>query len=939
MNHVPNRFRNYVPTLGAVLVAAATIGAQPPQKPALTASDYGKWESLDAGELSPDGHWLAVPVRRVDGTRELRLYDLRSPGTPIVVDEGSHPRFSDDSRWLAGEVGYPETIRRQKEKDSEPIRNKMALVRLEDVHVEVVENVRRFDFGNDGAHLAFHKYPREEGDEGDEESESLEEPEEREPSADLIVRLLADGSEVHFGSVSGFAWQDEGGLLAFTIDADDRSGNGVELYDASRGTLRVLDSGDGLFSGLAWRKDEDDLAALRTRSDDGREGASQVLLAWRDLSGEGQGFVYDHLSDDAFPGGIRLASDPPPAWSDDGETLFFGIKEWRERPEESGEENGEENGTDTEPDLDPSGVQVWHSLDERIFPMQQLQKDDDRKRSFLSAWHLEAGRFVQLGIDLYETVTVLEGHRFAAETDRRPYRFDNQFDRARRDVHLIDVTSGERRKAIDGTWYFEGGSATGRYLLYFEDDQHWAYDIDEDRHVSLTRDLKASFVNDDYDTPVRKQKPPWGVAGGLASDTAVLLYDKYDLWSVRPDGTGGTRLTAGASEEVRHRYVELDEEAESIAPEKPLFLSVYGYRTKKSGYARLLLAGAEAASAERLVWKDERVDRLTKAEDTNVFAYVRQDFDDSPDYFVSSATFANAKRVTATNTFQADYAWGRSELVDFENERGEPLQGALFYPAGYQTGRAYPMIVYIYEKRSQVVHNYVAPTERQPYNPSVFTQQGYFVFQPDIVYRDRDPGVSAVECVVPAVTKVLETGMIDPEHVGLVGHSWGGYEASYIPTRTRIFAASVAGAPLTNFFSMFGTVHWNQGNPETSHFETGQARMDVPYWDDMDAYVRNSPVMFIRELETPMLIFFGDKDGTVDWHQGVELYNYARRAGKELVMLVYPGENHSARQPENQIDYHHRVLQWFGHYLKGDDAPEWMTRGVTALEREREMKR
>ena len=181
--------------------------------------------------------------------------------------------------------------------------------------------------------------------------------------------------------------------------------------------------------------------------------------------------------------------------------------------------------------------------------------------------------------------------------------------------------------------------------------------------------------------------------------------------------------------------------------------------------------------------------------------------------------------------------------------------------------------------------------------------------------------------------------MIDPEHVGLVGHSWGGYEASYIPTRTRIFAASVAGAPLTNFFSMFGTVHWNQGNPETSHFETGQARMDVPYWDDMDAYVRNSPVMFIRELETPMLIFFGDKDGTVDWHQGVELYNYARRAGKELVMLVYPGENHSARQPENQIDYHHRVLQWFGHYLKGDDAPEWMTRGVTALEREREMKR
>ena len=164
--------------------------------------------------------------------------------------------------------------------------------------------------------------------------------------------------------------------------------------------------------------------------------------------------------------------------------------------------------------------------------------------------------------------------------------------------------------------------------------------------------------------------------------------------------------------------------------------------------------------------------------------------------------------------------------------------------------------------------------------------------QDAIVYRDREPGPSAVECVVPAVEAVLKKGIVDRARVGLVGHSWGGYEASYIPMRTNIFAASVAGAPLTNFFSMFGTIHWNQGYPESSHFETGQARMEVPYWEDMDAYVRNSPVMFIKELETPMLVFFGDSDGTVDWHQGVELYNYARRAGKNLVMLVYPGENH-----------------------------------------------
>jgi len=88
-----------------------------------------------------------------------------------------------------------------------------------------------------------------------------------------------------------------------------------------------------------------------------------------------------------------------------------------------------------------------------------------------------------------------------------------------------------------------------------------------------------------------------------------------------------------------------------------------------------------------------------------------------------------------------------------------------------------------------------------------------------------------------------------------------------------------------------------------------------------------------------MLVYFGDKDGTVDWHQGVEFYNYARRAGKFLVMLVYPGEDHGAREKPNQLDYHRRVLEWFGHFLKGDPEPTWITQGVTVLEREKQVSR
>jgi dipeptidyl aminopeptidase/acylaminoacyl peptidase len=311
-----------------------------------------------------------------------------------------------------------------------------------------------------------------------------------------------------------------------------------------------------------------------------------------------------------------------------------------------------------------------------------------------------------------------------------------------------------------------------------------------------------------------------------------------------------------------------------------------------------------------------------------------QSFDDSPDYFVGGPSLADAVQVTETNSFQSDYAWGRSELIEYENEWGKQLQGALFYPAGYVPGKQYPMIVYIYEIRSPSVHRYYVPSNRNAYNTAVFTSQGYFVLQPDIVYRDRHPGRSAVAAIIPAVDKVLETGMVDRARVGLTGHSWGGYQTAFTVTQTDIFAAAVAGAPLTNLVSMYLSVYWNTGNTDARIFEVSQGRMEVPFWEDMDAYVANSPVFHVENMTTPLLVAHGDKDGAVDFNQGVEFYNAARRANKDFVLLVYEGENHGNRQKPNQIDYHTRVVEWFGHYLKGEPAPEWISEGVSYLEQE-----
>jgi hypothetical protein len=720
------------------------------------------------------------------------------------------------------------------------------------------------------------------------------------------------------------------------------------VFDPQTGMLRLLDSGEATFSGLVWREKDDDLACLRSRADDGYEEDTHVVLAWRDLASTGGAVAsktYDHAADKAFPADMRVVPFRRLQWAKAGDVLYFGIQEWVRKPKNDAKQPDAAAGAEAKAPKPaakdkPAGVDVWHSKDERIIPMQRLQKARDLERNYASAWRIDEGTWLKLGTDAFEQVTILDGDRFAIETDRKPYITQNMFDTTRQDVHVIDLASGRRTKAITGVWYLQGASPGGRYLLYFNADQYWTYEPATGRTANISGALKAVWTNPDYDTPYRVQRPPAGFGGWLKDDAAVLLYDQHDVWRVAPDGSGGIRLTRGAEGAVQYRVVRTDDEYRYVDPLVPTYFSLYGRWTKQSGYARATLgqAAAAATAPERLVWADKSVGRLVKAGKADLFAYTVQGFDDSPDVFVGGAGLANARQVTRTNPFQTDVAWGRSSVVDYRNSRGERLQGALYYPAGYVAGRRYPMIVYVYERLSQGVHNYVVPSERSPYNASVFAANGYFVLSPDIVFRPRDPGIAAVDCVTAAVKAVLATGMVDPKRVGLVGHSWGGYEASFIPTQTGIFAASIAGAPITNLLSFYGAIHWNQGMPEPQHFETGQARMDVPFWVDLPAYIRNSPTIFVDKLQTPMLIFFGDKDGTVDFRQGVEMYNYARRAGKQLVMLVYANENHSAQEKPNQIDYHRRILQWFGHYLKGEEAPDWITRGVTVIESERASK-
>ena len=916
--------------------ALAQSTARASGKPTVTPDDYGKWETLGPGTLAPDGRWLAAPIRRVNEHDELRIHQVGSDSV-IVVPEATDPVFSADSRWVAFSVGRSPEERKALERNDEPVPTDLGLVDLESGARTTVSGVASFTFGAGGAYLLMRREP----DRGDTDREAgrsgARGEEDGGAGATIVIRDLAAGTDATFADVTSAVWQDGGALLAFAVRGADDVGNGLQLYDPRSGTLRSLDAAPAAYERITWRKGHADLAALRSFTDSTRAGSSHVVLVWRELDGTPRPSLLDPRRTRAIGDTTRVVSYRPLVWADDGSAIFFGVKAWAPaQPEEKeasgpGAESRADGAapTDSAParpeEAERARVEIWHAKDRRVIAEQKRDAERDEHRSDIAVWHLDGGEVRVLTDETLEEPEVVAHGTLITAKDTRPYARARMFGRNSADLYTVDVRTGSRRRVARDVTYANGASPEGHYLLTFEDGAYHAYDALTGEGLTLAVPSGVVWVNAEYDHPVPR-KPPFGFAGWTVDDQAVLVYDRYDVWRLGLDGSA-QRLTKGREKQIVYRYVDLDPEEDGIDLDGDVYFRMEAEWTLHSGYARL--RGGHVA---RLVYRDDNVARLIRADSAAVFAYLVQDFDDSPDYYVATADFRHPRRVTATNPFQSRYAWGHSALIEYRNPTGRRLKGALLYPANYDPAERYPMIVYIYEIRSWAAKRYAVPTQRNYYDPAVWTARGYFVLEPDIVFEPRNPGVSAARTLEAAVAAVADLGVIDPARVGLVGHSWVGYETAFVATNTDIFAAAVAGAPLTDLVSMYGAMFWVAGAPETGHFEVGQERMAVPFWKDLDAYVRNSAVFNIEALETPILVEVGDADRNVNPVQGMEYYNAARRAGKPLVMLMYHNEDHGLRRKANQADYQDRILQWFGHYLKGRPGPAWITEGVPYLQ-------
>ena len=918
-----------------------------------TPAEYGQWEALtfggrQPGKLSPDGKWLAYGVNRSNGNNELRL--ARTDGTVTkTVAFGLQPAFSADSRWAAYAIARSEAQEEKLRKEKKPIQNKLGLTNLATGEQSEIEGIETFVFSPSGTWLAMRRYaPEKPATPAGGGDAAAKPPEDESPvGATLIVRDLASGRDIALGNASEYVWQDyrlKGHVLAFTIASPDKTGNGIQVFDTVTGTLRVLDSSSANYSGLAWRKDGADLAALRSKADEKYEGESQILLAWNHLGEtDERAHQFDPGTGTQIGVGMRIVAYRKPAWSTDGSDVFFGIAKWYEKPPKAKDapKDGAKGTTkDATKDAEEQpSVDVWHWKDPEVLPKQKKGVEQERHRNLLAVWHVDSNLIVPLGRDLMGQVTPLKKQQTAYSTEWKQYALDRSIGRPAADLSLVDLKTGTYTRIKDDLLNdnYLIASPGGKYLLYLQNDDYWTVNVATHQVVNITKGVKTSVVDRESDFTV-KQLPPFGVAAWTKDDQDVIFYDRFDLWRIAPDGSRAAKLTDGAAEQIRYRYVKLDPDEEFIDPGQPLYLQAFGIYSKKSGYARLSLSEA-TPKLERLLWEDKDIDQLAKAKDAPVYAYVTQTFEESPSLLAGGPELKGAQRVAATNAFQSNYAWSHSELIEYKSPHGQRLQGALYYPAGYQAGQQYPMIVYLYEKLSDGLHHYSPLSERNYYNASAMTSHGYFVLMPDIVFRPREPGLSVAECVTAALKAALAKGVVNEKKIGVMGHSWGGFDTAFLATHTTLFAAAVAGAPITDLISNYGNHHWSSGIAETDHIETGQQRMQVPLYEDLEAYVRNSAVFNVQNMTTPLMIEVGDSDGTVFFHQGVELYNIARRARKNVVLIEYAGEDHGLRKKANQIDYQRRIFAWFGHYLKDEPAADWITNGESYLDQQRELKK
>jgi dipeptidyl aminopeptidase/acylaminoacyl peptidase len=965
------------------VVAQGAARVDPRGKKALTVDDYSRWRNITGSTISSDGKWVAyvlehtnVPQSKTEPVLHLFRLDL---GQDVEIPNATGPAFSPDGQWVAYRVTPPPPARGARGgrggagaaggADSARTPAHVELRNLADGATQSWQDMQSFTFSRASTHLLLRRRSANAGRGGrgrggpagggagaagspGAPDTGVETATPR--GADVIVHDLVNGRDQLLGSVGDAEFNKAGDLLAYTVDASPRDGNGLFVLEPSTGRVTPLDNDARAYNQLAWNDAGTGLAVLKgveVARDRERQNSLLVIPDVRRAiaSPKAAGVVLDPSKAAGFPRGFVVSDRAAIDWSPDGRHVFFGIKEQVPAPDTTRRRDADVN----------ADVDVWNSNDQRIQSVQMIRADADRNFTYREAFDVGAARFVTLADSSVRDVDVSEDGRWAVGRDTRAYISD--YKPAAADLYRINTTTGERtliaKNQLIGQ-HVLGISPDGRYFLYWKDNKFQAYDLDAGTSKTLGGTTKVSFTDteDDHTGP----RASFGIAGYTTDGKGVIANHRYDLYLLPFDGSAPTNLTKGVGDkrEIRFRVAQIEPDtsltsagggggggfrrgarrAVMIDLTKPVTLEAYGQWTKKDGFY-LLRDGA----LDSLVYADASYGTPTKAANADVYLFTRQTFTDYPDIHVSGPTFSDDRRISDANPQQAEYLWGHRLLVDFKDHDGHRLQALLTIPDDYKPGEKRPMLVNFYEKNSQNFNRYNAPSflTGMGSSPMQAVSDGYITLVPDIYFHTGRSHSDELESVEAAVRKVIDMGYADPKHIGINGHSYGGEGAAFIGTRSRLFAAIGVGAGVSDLFQDFSQnwgwgyhVNGGSGANGNDYYLYGQGRWGFSPWEKPDVYLYESALTHVPEVTAPFLIEHGTSDPTVAFQNGLGLYNALRYNGKNAILLAYRNEGHGLRDLGNKRDLTIRYFQFFDHYLKGAPAPKWMTDGVPYLQRD-----
>jgi dipeptidyl aminopeptidase/acylaminoacyl peptidase len=422
----------------------------------------------------------------------------------------------------------------------------------------------------------------------------------------------------------------------------------------------------------------------------------------------------------------------------------------------------------------------------------------------------------------------------------------------------------------------------------------------------------------------RMQRAPselWAVAGrreflGVASET---------LWRLRV--ADGAVMDAGAA--IRGSVEGID------WPLTPDWDDVAEFQSPGGEYSRIVVStrrggvrsshifDARSGRLEALSLPDAqaRVVAMTPSRGGGVVAAARGAAGTS--LWRIGASTGRSDVLMQTNTFLRGVGGGEIVSIPYRSLAGQELRAWLILPYARQAGARYPLLTWVHG-------GFIAGSE-PPYwhsiaygdalNMHIPAAHGYAVLLPSMPVRTPgDPDdvlLGLTNGVMPAIDAAIALGHADAGRLFVAGHSFGGYATHGLLTQTQRFKAAISLAGATNLVSQYGTFdarlrygprpHANLTN--LARMEVGQSNLGGAPWQAVERYARNSPIRYVADIRTPLMIVQGDLD-FVAMQQGEELFTALYRLGRRAQLVRYWGEGHEVRSPANVRDFWARALAW-----------------------------